>query len=107
MQAGSVIVATGFKHFDPGKETQMYGYYEFDDVITLVDTERMLKAGKFVRPSTGEPPKQFVSSNVLAAATGRSETSGVLRSVVGLPPRRQLRSEKCFLSVEFLSFTLI
>ena len=36
----------------------MYGYYECDDVITLVDTERMLKAGKFVRPSTGEPPKQ-------------------------------------------------
>ena len=35
LQAGSVIVATGFKHFDPGKETQMYGYYEFDDVITL------------------------------------------------------------------------
>ena len=57
-QPGSVIVATGFKHFDPGKETQMYGYYEFDDVITLVDTEKMLKAGKFVRPSTGEPPKQ-------------------------------------------------
>ena len=58
VQAGSVIVATGFQHFDPGKETQMYGYYEFDDVITLVDTEKMLKAGKFVRPSTGEPPNQ-------------------------------------------------
>ena len=58
IQAGGVIVATGFQHFDPGKETQMYGYYEFDDVITLVDTERMLKAGKFVRPSTGEAPKQ-------------------------------------------------
>ena len=58
VQAGSVIVATGFQHFDPGKETQMYGYYEFDDVITLVDTEKMLKAGKFVRPSTGEAPKQ-------------------------------------------------
>ena len=58
IEAGSVIVATGFKHFDPGKETQLYGYYEFDDVITLVDTERMLKAGKFVRPSTGEAPKQ-------------------------------------------------
>jgi heterodisulfide reductase subunit A len=58
MEAGSVIVATGFKHFDPGKETQMYGYYEFDDVITLVDTERMLKAGKVVRPSNGEAPKQ-------------------------------------------------
>ncbi len=55
---GAVIVCTGFQHFDPGRETQMYGYYEFDDVITLVDTERMLKAGNFVRPSTGEPPKR-------------------------------------------------
>lgn len=56
---GSVIVATGFKHFDPGRETQIYGYYEFDDVITLVDAERMLKAGHFTRPSTGEKPKQI------------------------------------------------
>jgi heterodisulfide reductase subunit A2 len=53
----SVIVATGFDHFDPGRETQMYGYYEYEDVITLVDAEKMLSAGKFVRPSTGEPPK--------------------------------------------------
>ena len=54
----SAIVATGFDHFDPGRETQMYGYYEHEDVITLVDAERMFTAGKFVRPSTGEPPKQ-------------------------------------------------
>ena len=58
LDVGSVIVATGFQHFDPGKETQMYGYYEYDDVITLVDVERMLKGGTFVRPSTGEKPKQ-------------------------------------------------
>ncbi len=56
--AGAVIVCTGFQHFDPGRETQMYGYYEYDDVITLVDCERMLKAKTFVRPSTGEPPKR-------------------------------------------------
>ncbi len=56
--AGAVIVCTGFQHFDPGRETQMYGYYEHDDVITLVDAEKMLKAGSFVRPSTGQPPKR-------------------------------------------------
>ncbi len=55
---GAVILCTGFQHFDPGRETQMYGYYEFDDVITLVDVERMLKARNFVRPSTGEKPKR-------------------------------------------------
>ena len=58
VEVGAVIVATGFKHFDPGKETQRYGYYEYDDVITLVDAEKMLKAGKFIRPSTGKPPEQ-------------------------------------------------
>jgi heterodisulfide reductase subunit A len=58
LDVGSIIVATGFDHFDPGRETQMYGYYEFEDVLTLVDAEKMLKEKKFVRPSTGEPPKR-------------------------------------------------
>ncbi len=39
-EAGAVVVCTGFQHFDPGRETQMYGYYEYDDVITLADAER-------------------------------------------------------------------
>ena len=58
MNVGAMIVATGFDHFDPGRETQMYGYYEFEDVLTLVDAEKMLKEKRFVRPSTGEPPKR-------------------------------------------------
>ena len=59
IDVGSVIVSTGFQHFDPGKETQMYGYYEYDDVITLVDAEKMLKEDNFVVPTTGEKPKQI------------------------------------------------
>jgi len=59
VQAGAAIIATGFQHFDPGRETQQYGYYEHDDVITLVDLERMLKAEQVVRPSNGEPPKRL------------------------------------------------
>ena len=35
----------------------MYGYYEYPDVITLPDAEKMLKEHRFVRPSTGEPPR--------------------------------------------------
>ncbi|MFQ5637187.1 MAG: CoB--CoM heterodisulfide reductase iron-sulfur subunit A family protein [bacterium] len=58
VNVGAVIICTGFQHFDPGRETQQYGYYEFDDVITLVDCEKMLKAKKFVRPSTGEVPER-------------------------------------------------
>jgi heterodisulfide reductase subunit A len=58
VEAGAIIVCTGFDHFDPGGETQMYGYYEFDDVITLTDAEAMLKAKKFVRPSNGQVPER-------------------------------------------------
>ncbi len=57
VEAGAIVVATGFTHFDPGRETQMYGYYEFPDVITLPDAEKMLSEHRFVRPSTGEPPR--------------------------------------------------
>ncbi len=58
LNVGSVILATGFQHFDPGRETQQYGYYLYDDVVTLVDAEKMLKADTFVRPSNGEVPKR-------------------------------------------------
>jgi heterodisulfide reductase subunit A len=58
LECGSVIVATGFQHFDPGRETQLYGYYEYPDVIALQDLEAMLKDGQVVRPSNGEPPQR-------------------------------------------------
>jgi heterodisulfide reductase subunit A len=57
-ECGAVIIATGFSHFDPGRETQMYGYYEFDDVIALQDLELMLKQHNVVRPSNGQPPER-------------------------------------------------
>lgn len=59
LDAGAVIVATGFQHFDPGRETQLYGYYEYPDVIALQDLESMLKEGNVVRPSDGLPPKRI------------------------------------------------
>jgi len=59
VRCASVVVATGFQHFDPGRETQLYGYYEFPDVIALQDLESMLKAGSVVRPSNGRPPERL------------------------------------------------
>jgi heterodisulfide reductase subunit A len=55
---GAVIIATGFTHFDPGRETQVYGYYEYPDVIALQDLEAMLSAHQVVRPSNGQPPER-------------------------------------------------
>jgi len=43
INVGAVIIATGFTHFDPGRETQKYGYYEHDDVITIVDDRKIIK----------------------------------------------------------------
>jgi heterodisulfide reductase subunit A len=56
--AGAIVVATGFQHFDPGRANQQYGYYMYDDVLTLQDAEKMLKERRFVRPSTGTPPER-------------------------------------------------
>ena len=58
LECGAVIVATGFQHFDPGNETQMYGYYEHPDVLALQDLESMLKDHNVVRPSNGEAPER-------------------------------------------------
>jgi heterodisulfide reductase subunit A len=54
---GAVIVATGFKHFDPNNSTQHWGYYEYDNVITLTDVEKMLKEKKFTK-ANGEIPER-------------------------------------------------
>src|SRR5439155_19466299 len=59
IECGSVIVATGYEHFDPGRETQLYGYYEHPDVLALQDLEAMLKDHNWVRPSTGLPPERI------------------------------------------------
>lgn len=59
VECGAVVLATGFTHFDPGRETQAYGYYEFPDVITLPDLEGMLSRHEVVRPSNGEPPERI------------------------------------------------
>jgi heterodisulfide reductase subunit A len=59
IECGSIIVATGFEHFDPGRETQLYGYYEHPDVLALQDLEAMLKDHNVVRPSNGLPPERI------------------------------------------------
>lgn len=58
LDAAAIIVATGFQHFDPGRETQIYNYYEYPDVITLADMEAMLKAKQVTRRSNGALPER-------------------------------------------------
>ena len=58
VECGAIIIATGFSHFDPGRATQMYGYFEFPDVITQADLEAMLSAHSVIRPSNGQAPER-------------------------------------------------
>lgn len=59
LEVGAVIVATGFEHFDPGRERQVYNYYQYPDVLALQDLEAQLKQHKVVVPSTGRPPERI------------------------------------------------
>jgi heterodisulfide reductase subunit A len=59
LDAGAVILATGFDHFDPGRERQIYNYYQYPDVLTLQDLEAQLKRGEVLVPSSGKPPERI------------------------------------------------
>jgi len=48
--AGSIILASGWKPYDPSKLTE-YGYGKFKNIITNIELEEMAKSRKIVRPS--------------------------------------------------------
>jgi heterodisulfide reductase subunit A2 len=60
IQAGAIIVSTGFEEFDPQSASQ-YGYRRYPNVITGLDLERMLdgnspSSGRVLRPFDGKAP---------------------------------------------------
>lgn len=57
-KADAIIIATGFQPFNP--ENKPYGYKVFDDVITNLDLEKMLRQeGSIARPSDGIFPEKL------------------------------------------------
>ncbi len=57
-EADAVVIAAGFRTFDPS--TTSYGYGRFPNMITNLDLERMLRANaKAMRPSDGGAPKRM------------------------------------------------
>ena len=57
VQAGAVVVATGFGLYDPGNNSQ-YGYGQIDNVFTALEFEEMLAADKLLMKN-GKPPKSI------------------------------------------------
>jgi heterodisulfide reductase subunit A-like polyferredoxin len=63
VEVGSVILAPGFKTFDPGR-IETYHYLKFPNVVTSLEFERILSAsgpfeGHLVRPSDHKEPKKI------------------------------------------------
>ncbi len=63
IKVGTIIVATGFKTFDPILLAEL-NYPKYPDVITTMQMERLLNNdgptnGKVVRPSNGKVPKKI------------------------------------------------
>ncbi len=63
VQTGSIILAPGFKPFDPSN-LDFYGYEEMPDVVTSLEYERLLSAsgpymGHLVRPSDEREPQRI------------------------------------------------
>lgn len=55
LEAGAVILASGFCSFDPASEVGTYGYGQFPNVVTGIEFERLISgsgpnAGKLLRP---------------------------------------------------------
>ncbi|MFX1393425.1 MAG: hydrogenase iron-sulfur subunit [Promethearchaeota archaeon] len=62
IKVGTIIVATGFKTFDPSLLAEM-NYQNYTDIITTMQMERLLNndgptKGRIVRPSNGQIPKK-------------------------------------------------
>ncbi|MHC5039047.1 MAG: hydrogenase iron-sulfur subunit [Planctomycetota bacterium] len=57
-RAGAIVQATGWKPYDAEKLGHL-GYSKFPNVVTNVQMEEMIAAGKITRPSDGNPAKRI------------------------------------------------
>ncbi len=63
LKVGTIIVATGYETYVPLKKG-IYKYWEYDNVITAMELERLLNAsgptgGHLIRPSDAKPPRRI------------------------------------------------
>ena len=76
---GSIIVATGFGHFDPSVMSE-YGYGRFPNVITSMEMERLNNSagptsGNLIRPSDRKKPKKLAFINCVGSRDKRYNPS--------------------------------
>jgi len=57
VEAGAVVLATGFTHFDSINKPE-WGFGTFEDVLTTTQMEQMIGTGKIACPSDGRVPER-------------------------------------------------
>ncbi|MFH1927145.1 MAG: hydrogenase iron-sulfur subunit, partial [Chloroflexota bacterium] len=72
---GSIVVATGFSHFDPSVMPE-YGYGRFPNVVTAMEMERLANSagpttGNLMRPSDGKNPQRLAIINCVGSRDKR------------------------------------
>ncbi|NHI89954.1 MAG: hydrogenase iron-sulfur subunit [Candidatus Thorarchaeota archaeon] len=75
IDVGAVILATGFKPFNP-TIVEEFGYGRIPDVITSLELERLINpggpsGGKLVRPSNGKRPRNIVFVSCVGSRSHR------------------------------------
>jgi heterodisulfide reductase subunit A2 len=79
IEVGAVVVATGFKEFDPSN--LHYGYDKYPDVVTQLQFARMLDPmgptdGTVVRASNNKPAKKIVMVQCAGSRSGETGAEG-------------------------------
>lgn len=70
LQADAILVATGFAPYNPSDKP--YGYGRFQNVITSLDAERLLRAHAVMkRPSDGRPAKRIACIQCVGSRDAR------------------------------------
>jgi heterodisulfide reductase subunit A len=57
VEAGAVLLATGFTHFDAINKPE-WGFGTYEDVVTTTQVEQMVAAGRIACPSDGRVPQR-------------------------------------------------
>ncbi len=78
VDASAIVVATGFKAYDPSGLSE-FGHGRFGNVVTNLEFERMLNAsgptgGHLVRPADGEEPRRIAFLQCVGSRDERAQT---------------------------------
>ncbi len=78
LRVGAVIVATGFKEYDPSAKKE-YGYGQYSNVVTQLQLARILDIdgptkGKLLRPSDGKEPKTVLMIQCVGSREEKGNT---------------------------------